>query len=79
MSALKEQVSFDQQYIGSVEICQMLDISRVVFCHWRKKGKLPDPIIVPGTNTFLWLRSQALPIILQWKEEREFRRGAANG
>ena len=70
------QDRFDSKYIGSAEICQFLGIHRVTLFHGRSKGKLPDPIRVSGTNTFLWERSEVKDMLSNWKAEIVAKRGS---
>lgn len=67
------QQEFDKKYIGSVEICNYLKISRTALFYGRSRGRLPEHIRVPGTNTFLWLREEVMPMLKEWKESIEQR------
>lgn len=68
---VSKQAKFNMTYIGSVEICNYLEISRVGLHHGRKRGKLPPPIRIPGTNTFLWEREEVTPMMEEWKNGRK--------
>lgn len=73
-----KQGEFDNKYIGSVEICNTLDITRVALFQGRRRGFLPPPIIVPLTNTFLWVRTDIRDQIAKWQKRLDQRRGKAD-
>ena len=64
------QAEFDKTYITSTEICKTLQINRCTLLQARRKGQLPDPIQVNGSQMFIWLRSEAAPIVKAWQVKR---------
>lgn len=69
------QSEFDQTYITGFEICQELNIPRSTLLRARERGKLPEPIMVPGVKAFIWERSKIASALDQWKADLAARRG----
>lgn len=69
------QTRFDETYISSNELCKLLDIDRSILHNGRKRGILPNPIIVPGVNTYIWEREPLTPYLEAWKINLASRRG----
>lgn len=67
---LDPQAEFDKTYITSTEICKTLQINRCTLLQARRKGTLPDPIQVNGSQMFIWLRAEAAPIVKAWQVKR---------
>lgn len=67
---LNPQAEFDKTYITSTEICKTLKINRCTLLQARRKGKLPAPIEVNGSQMFIWLRVEAAPIVREWAAKR---------
>ena len=66
------QSQFDEMFITSTEVCQLLDVQRATIINGIKSGRLPPPIIIRRANSetphiVLWNRSQVLPLLSDWK------------
>ncbi|QFR59653.1 hypothetical protein P6F33_gp52 [Pseudomonas phage Quinobequin-P09] len=55
------QQEFDEIYITSSEIGQELGVCRATLVNARRRGLLPDPIIVNGAQIFIWKRDVVRP------------------
>jgi predicted DNA-binding transcriptional regulator AlpA len=66
---------FDNTYITSYEICKTLGIERSTLLRARARNKLPEPILIPGVNAYIWERNKVAAAIDQWKESLTTRRG----
>lgn len=66
---------FDKKYICSTEICRDLGISRPTVLHARRRGFLPDPIVVNGGQLYLWERSIVDPYLAAWRLTLGCRKG----
>lgn len=64
-----QQVKFNQQYITSADIRDILMVSRTAIHHRRKAGKLPNPIELNGGTITLWERADVLPHLQQWSND----------
>lgn len=64
------QEKFNSLYISSAEICQMLGITRGGLVLAKKKGILPDPIMIPGGQIHIWDREEVMPALTQWHQKR---------
>ena len=71
---LDPQREFDRTYITSSEICKRLKINRCTLLQARRKGVLPDPIQVNGSQLFIWIRNDVNAAIESW----EIKRGLAS-
>lgn len=69
------QEEFDTAYITSSEICEELQINRVALLIARKRGFLPNAIMVNGNQLTLWRRDLIRPHITSWKATIQARRG----
>ena len=67
---MPDQVFADDalQLIKKRELAQLLRVNPYTLDHWRKLGKIPEPIVLTP-QLVAWRRS----VILQWLEEREGR------
>ncbi len=61
------QERFDELYISSSEIARELGIARTTLMQARKRGLLPDPIIVNDGQVYLYEREKVRPNIDAWK------------
>lgn len=64
-----QQVHFNQTYITSADIREILMVSRTAIHHRRKAGKLPNPIELNGGTMTLWERADILPHLRQWSND----------
>lgn len=69
------QQEFDETYITSSEIGQELGVCRATLVNARRRGLLPDPIVVNGAQIFIWKRDVVRPYIDAWKLMLQARRG----
>ncbi len=60
------QQRFDKHYINSVEIAQMLGVTRAAVMYARKRGILPEPIVVNNCQIFVWERAAVTPYVDAW-------------
>lgn len=61
------QQRFDKFYITSAEVCRELGVNRTTVLSAKKRGLLPDPILVNDSLVCLWERSKVQPYIDAWK------------
>jgi len=61
------QQRFDRLYISSAEICKVMGVNRTTVLAAKKRGLLPDPIIVNDSLVCLWERATVQPYIDAWK------------
>lgn len=76
------QERFDELYISSSEICQRLDVTRTTVFNGIRAGKLPSDCIAikrpdGGALVFLWLRSEAEPMMHEWSKAIASRKGVS--
>lgn len=69
------QQEFDEIYITSSEIGQELGVCRATLVNARRRGLLPDPIVVNGAQIFIWKRDVVRPYLDAWKLMLQARRG----
>lgn len=69
------QQEFDEIYITSSEIVQELGVCRATLVNARRRGLLPDPIVVNGAQIFVWKRDVVRPYLDAWKLMLQARRG----
>ena len=69
------QERFDELYISGNEIQRVLGVQRSSILAARRKGLLPEPVVVPGIRAFIWERDKATPCINAWKASLNFKRG----
>lgn len=60
------QQEFDKKYISSREIVRRLGITRPTVSQARKRGFLPEPVVVSDTMIFLWDRATVEPLLDAW-------------
>jgi hypothetical protein len=75
MSNKTAQELFDEKYITSSEIQKMMGVERSSILNARRRGMLPDPIIVRGVRAFIWERENVTPYLEAWKIALASRRG----
>lgn len=68
------QQEFDDTYITSTEIGDILKISRASICAARARNLLPPCITLPGANISLWKRKEVENILVLWKDKIVTRR-----
>jgi predicted site-specific integrase-resolvase len=69
------QHEFDTTYVTSSEICKELGVSRATLVHARRRGLLPDPVVVNGAQIYIWKRDIVRPFMDAWKIMLASRRG----
>ena len=69
------QQKFDETYISSSEICRQLGVSRAAIVNARRRGLLPDPIVVNDIQLYLWERETVQPYLEAWHFMLRSRRG----
>lgn len=69
------QEEFDATYITSSEICKELGITRATIVQGRRRGLLPDPIVINGAQIAIWKRMSVRPYLDAWKINLQARRG----
>ena len=69
------QQEFDEVYITSSEIVQELGVCRATLVNARRRGLLPDPIVVNGAQIFVWKRDVVRPYLDAWRLMLQARRG----
>lgn len=77
LSALTAQERFEAMYITSSDICKELDVSRATILSARRRGLLPEPIMVNSTHLFIWEREPVRQYIDAWKLVLNVRRSNA--
>ena len=74
------QQEFDNKYITSSEICQVLGIHRCTVLLAIRTGRLPEGIIIRRPNGVpqiqLWERDVVAPILVDWSKDLVARKGA---
>ncbi len=78
MAAQTAQQEFDEIYITSSEICRELKITRATIVQGRRRGLLPDPIVVNGAQIQIWKREAVRPFLNAWNINLQARRGELN-
>lgn len=62
------QTRFDGKYITSTQIMKDLNVSRTALLNARKRGLLPDPVVVNDGQLYLWERTPLLNTNIEaWK------------
>lgn len=69
------QERFDELYITSSEIQEELNVERSTILNARRRGLLPEPILVRGVRAFIWERDKVRPYLEAWKISLASRRG----
>lgn len=72
------QKKFDETYITGHEICETFNVPRSTVLHARRRGMLPDAIVIPGSRSFIWEREKVKPYLEAWKLSLQSRRGELN-
>lgn len=61
------QERFDEMFITGSEIQSRLSVNRSTILNARRRGLLPDPIVVRGTRAFIWEREKVTPYLDAWQ------------
>lgn len=69
------QAEFDKMYITANEIQELLKVERCGILYAKKRGFLPDPIVIRGVRAYLWKREALQPYLDAWKIALSVRRG----
>ncbi|MBN6046745.1 hypothetical protein JYK13_22620 [Citrobacter sp. ku-bf4] len=69
------QQEFDETFITSSEIGKELDVCRATIVNARRRGLLPEPIVVNGAQIYIWKRDIVRPYLDAWKVMLQARRG----
>lgn len=69
------QEEFDEIYITSSEIGKTLGVCRATIVQARKRGMLPNPVLVNGAQIYIWKRAIVEPFLEAWKLNLAARRG----
>lgn len=72
---ISAQEKFDSTYISSSEICRELGVSRAAIVNARRRGLLPDPVVVNDIQLYLWERETVRPYLDSWHLMLRSRRG----
>lgn len=79
MSAVKlpsaAQLYFEQTYITAAQIIRELGISRSALLYARRRGLLPDPIIINDGRIYIWEREHIQENLDAWKRMLDIRKG----
>lgn len=75
MNTDTSQWRFDGKYVTSSEICKRLGVSRAAMTAARRRGMLPDPVSLNGTQIYLWEREVVQPYLEAWELTLKARRG----
>lgn len=76
---MSAQEKFDSTYISSSEICRELGVTRATIVNARRRGLLPDPVIVNDIQLYLWERETVQPYLEAWLLMLKSRRGELKG
>jgi predicted DNA-binding transcriptional regulator AlpA len=69
------QRKFNETYISTSEMIEMLGVSRTAIHTARTTGKLPNPICIHG-QIFVWERAKVSAYLDAWRLMLNTRRGA---
>lgn len=69
-----QQSEFDAKYITGTEICAQLGLSRGALFTAKKRGILPQPVVVLGSKTHLWIRDEVKDNLDKWEFSLKARR-----
>lgn len=61
------QKAFDERYITSAEIQRDLAVSRTSILNARRRGLLPEPIVINGNQIFIWERVTVMEGLHAWR------------
>ena len=70
-----EQNAFNEEWVVTAEICKELDVTRASIVYAHRRGLLPEPIIIPGTKSYIWKREDVTPYVRRWQEKLIEKRG----
>jgi hypothetical protein len=68
------QKEFDRAYITSSEICKSLRISRASLVLARRRGAIPQPILVNDSQIHIWRRKDIQGVLDSWQLDLQIRR-----
>lgn len=69
------QGRFNRTYITSTEISKRMRVSAATVINARRRGTLPDPIVVNCTQIYLWERTEIEPYLQAWNLALQSRKG----
>lgn len=69
------QERFDRLYVTSTEIAHRLRVTAPTVFHARRRGDLPDPIVINRTQIYIWERALIEPAIQAYEARLASRRG----
>jgi hypothetical protein len=69
------QALFEATYVTASQIMRELGISRSALLYARKRGVLPDPIIINEGRLYIWQRKDVQANINAWKRMLDIRKG----
>lgn len=80
MSAVKTQPSpaqihFDETYITAAQIMRDLNVTRSAVLYARRRGFLPDPIILNDGRIYIWEKKHIQANLDAWKLVLNTRKG----
>lgn len=80
MSDVKTQPSaaqkyFEDTYITAAQIMRDLGISRSALLYARKRGVLPDPIVINDGRIYIWEKKHIQANLDAWKLMLDIRKG----
>ena len=61
------QDRFNATYITASEICARLQVAKSSIVHARRRGILPDPIVVLDGQLYLWERTTVDKYLTAWE------------
>ena len=69
------QARFHELYITSTEIQRTMNVERSSILNARRRGMLPNAVVVPGVRAFIWERKTIKPYLDAWTISLASRRG----
>lgn len=69
-----QQQEFDNIYITGNEICETYNISRSTLYQAKQRNILPPPVIIAGSKTQIWIRSEVTENLERWSFNLKARR-----
>lgn len=69
------QSEFDGIYVTSTEIRESLGVDRAAILHARRRGLLPNAIVINNGQILLWKRADIARHLDAWKLSLQARRG----
>lgn len=70
-----QQADFEQKYISAHEIAKLLGVTRQSVHFARKRGALPNPILVGPDMIYIWERAALKPYLDAWADQLHASRG----